>query len=211
MKLAVFGATGGAGRHLLTQALAAGHEVTAFARDASRLDTAAHRGLTVVEANVLEPDEISPRLKDVDAVVSAIGQRRGSPATLCADSVRSLSAAMGPVGVRRLVVVSSAGAFIEPGDDWPTKAIAKPLLRRLLRVEMADFVAMEGVIRATDLDWTIVRPPQLTDKAATGRYRTSVDAALRRAYRVARADLADAVLRTVANPELIHKTVTVAN
>ncbi|WP_035858707.1 NAD(P)-dependent oxidoreductase [Cryptosporangium arvum] len=208
MKITVLGATGGVGRQVVTQALADGDQVTAAVRDPSRL--AAHPQLDVVETDVLDPAALAPLLLGRDAVVSSLGHRGGGPQTVLADGARSLVTAAAEAGVRRVLVVSASGAYTEKDDDLVTRAVAKPLVRLFLRQNFVDTENMEQVIRTSGLDWTIVRPPRLTDKPHTGRYRTGYDG-VRGGYTVARADVADCLLSLIDRTEAVGRTVTVAN
>jgi nucleoside-diphosphate-sugar epimerase len=130
--------------------------------------------------------------------------------------------AMQVAGVRRLVVVSAApiGTVpsparprpprFDPGDGLLMRAVLNPLVKVAFREHYADLAAMEDIVRASGLDWTIIRPPQLTDKPLTGAYRTAYGRNLRRGLRIARADVADLMLHALSQPETIRKTVGVA-
>jgi putative NADH-flavin reductase len=207
MRVTVFGATGGIGTDVVRQALAAGHEVVAVVRDAGRLTVPAGAGLGVVTADVMDPAQIGPAVKEADAVVSALGPRPGGPATVLADSARSILAALDQTGVRRLVTVSASGAFIEPGEPFVTRVVVKPLLHRFLRDAMTDTQRMEAEIRASDTDWTLIRPPRLTSKPGRGRYRRATDRNVGRT--IARADVADAILAVLPDPATIRHAVGV--
>ena len=181
MKLTVFGATGRTGLQVVEQGLAAGHEVRAVVRDATQL-APDRTGLDVVVADVMDPATIVEAVTGSDAVVSTIGTRNGrKPTTVCADTSRSIVEAMHKAGTRRLVVVSGTGPFDE-GEGPGMRYFIKPLGRLFLKHVFADFVAMEEIVRASGLDWTIVRPPSLTDKPFTGHYRTRRDLNLRRNF-----------------------------
>jgi putative NADH-flavin reductase len=207
MKVTVFGATGGVGSEVVRQAVAAGHEVVAVVRDPARLTVPVGPGLGVVTADVMEPAQIGPAVKGADAVVSALGPRKGGPATVLSDGIRSILTAMADTGVRRLVAVSASGAFIEPSDPFVIRVVVKPLLGRLLRDAQADTRQMETEIWASSSDWTLMRPPQLTNRPARGRYRRMIDHNVGRS--IARADLADAILAALADPATIGHTVGV--
>ncbi|WP_433256255.1 NAD(P)-dependent oxidoreductase [Streptosporangium sp. CA-135522] len=211
MKLTVFGASGGTGTQLVRQALDAGHEVTAVARESSRLSFPDHPGLTVIRADVRSPNAVGPAVEGRDAVLSALGSTSArTPTDVCAAGVRGILGAMADTGARRLIVVSASGAFTDGGDGPFTRLVAKPLLQRFLRHPFADTRIMEEEIRATaDLDWTIVRPPRLTDGPRTGRYRTSLDRNVRGGLTLSRADLADCVLNRLDDPETIRTVVCV--
>ncbi|MET8386060.1 NAD(P)-binding oxidoreductase [Streptosporangium canum] len=112
-------------------------------------------------------------------------------------------------GRGRPVAVSASGAFIDDGDGPLTRLIVKPLLQRVLRHPFADTRAMEEEIRATDLAWTIVRPPRLTDGPRTGRYRVSLNRNVRGGLILSRADLADCMLSRLDDPATVSAVVCV--
>jgi putative NADH-flavin reductase len=209
MKLTVFGATGGIGTQVVRQALDAGHEVVAVVRDPGRLDVPARPGLTVVRADVMDPEAIGPALDGADAVVSALGPRPGGAVTVNSDGIRAILRALDKAGVRRIVVVSAAGAFTEPTDGAISRLIAKPLLQRILREGMADTRRMEQEVRASTAEWTLMRPPRLTNRAGRGRYRTAIDRHV--GTSIARADVADAILNALGNPATAGHTVGIGN
>jgi putative NADH-flavin reductase len=190
------------------QAIAAGHEVTAVVRDPTKLP--ADERLEVVVADIMEPASIADAVANRDAVVSSMGSREGlKPTSVCEDSARSIVEAMHRTGSKRLVVVSGSGPFVE-GDGFVMRYIAKPIAGRILKHGFADFVAMETVVRASGLDWTIVRPPRLTDKPVTGRYRTRADLNLRRGLTLPRSDLAHMILASLDDADMYGATLFVA-
>jgi putative NADH-flavin reductase len=134
--------------------------------------------------------------------------------------------AAGGTGTRLLDLACAAGHEVtavvrDParltGDDphltvvTANVRVVKPILRGLLRHPWADMRRMEDIVRDSDLDWTIMRPPMLTDGRGTGSYRTAVDRNVRGGIRVSRADLADGILRCLADPGSIHTAVSIAN
>ena len=185
MRLTVFGATGGTGTSLVEQALAAGHDVTAVVRDPNRLTTRLPLGspssgpgrsmLHVEIADVMDPAAIVPYVETADAVVSALGPRGRGPTTVTSEGARSISDAMEKGDARRLIVVT--GSIVDDtGNGFFMTHVVKPLARGTFLADVcADMRHAEKVVHTTDLDWTIVRPPRLTDKAATGGYRAAID------------------------------------
>ncbi len=200
MRLTVFGATGGIGTELVRQALARGREVTPVVRDPARLRVPPTAGLTVVQADVMDPAAIEPLLKGTDAVVSAVGPRRGGPVTVLTDSMHAILKAMDQAGVRRLVAVSASGFFVEEGEGLLTGKIAKPILRRVLRDNASDTRRMESLITASPADWTIMRPARLTN-GPRRPYTTALDRYV--GPSVGRADVADAMLNALTDPATI--------
>jgi putative NADH-flavin reductase len=211
MKLTIFGATGTTGTTITAQALAAGHDVTAVVRDPSRLTIPDHPRLRVVTADVMDPTSISQAVEDADAVISALGPRGTGPTTVILDSVHSIIAAMDKTGSRRFVEVSGS-IVADEGESLYMRYLVKPLARRtFLRHVCADMRAGETEIRSSDLDWTIVRPPSLNDKQATGSYRTAIDQNLPHGFSISRADLAAYMLALVDDPASVHRHVAIAN
>ena len=211
MKLTIFGATGATGTSLTEQALAAGHEVTAVVREAGRLAVPADPRLRIVTADVMDAASIAPAVEGADAVVSTIGPRGTGPTTVIRDSVRSIVAAMEKTGARRFVQVSGS-IVADEGESLYMRYLIKPLARRtFLRDVCADMRAGEEEIRGSGLDWTIVRPPALTAKPATGTYRMAIDRNLPHGFQVSRADLAACMLALLDDPATVHRHVGMAN
>jgi putative NADH-flavin reductase len=211
MQLTIFGASGGTGHRLVEQALAAGHTVTAVVRDPARLPVR-HDRLKLVVADVLDPEAITPAVADADAVVSALGPRSSrNRSSITSAGMASILKAMRTAGSSRLVVVSAAPvASDDHGTTLPYRLLVKPLLlRALLGGLYADLAVMEETVRRSGLAWTILRPPQLTDGPRTGSYRQATDANLRRGYRISRADLADAILAALEDPDSVKATITI--
>lgn len=211
MRLTVLGATGGTGRELITQGLAAGHEMTAVVRDPARLPVRDER-LHVVRADVFDAAALEPAVKDADAVLSALGHRSRRDTWVCAPAARATVAAMRATDRRRLLVVSAAPvARNDPGDRRLYAMTVRPLLRRLLARAYADMAEMEEQVRAGGLDWTILRPPRLTDGPATGRARTALNQNVPGGYILSRADLAAEMLRRIDDDRSIHATIGIGN
>ncbi len=205
MRLFVLGATGGTGRALLEQARRRGHRVTAFVRSPRNLGPAGE-GLTVIGGDPRSADELRASLPGHDAVVSALGPRGLGPTTLVADSARSTVAAMQATGVRRLLVVGVAVLF---EDHGLLTAIAR---RTFLRNVARDSAGMERVLRESGLDWTVARPPRLTDGGLTRAYgvaegRMPPGARLT----ISRADVADFLLDEVESPAHVRQIVGLAS
>jgi putative NADH-flavin reductase len=236
MRLTVFGASGGTGRRLVEQALAAGHTVTAVVRDPARLvlDTPTATGTTapasaggkgapaggrrpgleveglrVLTADVFSAADVEAAVGGADAVVGALGARsRSDTSRVMSAGTGTILAAMGRAGVDRVVVVSAAPvASDDNGTTALYRLLAAPLLRALLRESYADMARMEAAVRGSGLDWTIVRPPQLTNGPHTGTYHQARGANLRGGYRISRADLADAILASLADPTTVGATI----
>jgi len=205
MRLFILGATGGTGRALIDQAVERGHRVTAFVRSPQKLGSP-RGGLTVLQGDPRSVDELRAALPGHDAVLSALGPPGPGPTTIVGDAARSTVTAMQATGVLRLLVVGVAVLFEHQG-------ILSAILRRtLLRNVAKDSAEMERVVLASGLDWTIVRPPRLTNGPLTRRYGVS-DGRLPRGARltVGRADVAHFLLEELERPAHVHRIVGMAS
>src|SRR6059058_6526374 len=220
MRLTIFAATGGIGRQVLEQAVGAEHEVTAVVRNPAKL----HRAVRAVTSDLAAPDPmaVESAVKGADAVLSGLGPRSASEAGIAWQGTRSIVEAMKATGVRRIVVVSAAPIGTvpspgrpkppkhDPGDGFFMRHLFSPLVKTALRKHYADLARMEDVLRDSGLDWTVVRPPKLTDEALTGTYRTANGQNLRRGVVISRADVAQLMLRVLEQPQTIRQAIGIA-
>lgn len=203
MKLAVFGASGPTGLQVVRQALAAGHRVTAVTRkpDAFPLGSA---DLEIVGADVTDPEGVERAFADIEAIVSTFGVPYSrEPITVYSEGIANITRAMVRHGIQRLVCVSSTTVATEeaPGETFFWRKVVIPfLLNRLGRTLYDDMQRMEAIVRASGLDWTIVRPAGLFDAAdPTDDYEVS--ARRLRGRFTSRADLAQTLVREATKPE----------
>jgi putative NADH-flavin reductase len=201
MKIAVFGATGGVGRQVVQQALAAGHQVTALARDPSRL-AGADPNLTVVAGSVLDEAAVQQTLAGADAAVVSLGNTANNPEYVVSQGTQViLNVISQRDGPRRMVVVSSIGV----GDSKDQVPFAfKMLMKTVLRKAMEDKERQEALVKASGLDWIIVRPGGLTDGPATGQYQAGLDPKIS-AGQVARADVAAFILQQLTDDTYLRQ------
>jgi putative NADH-flavin reductase len=208
VRLLVLGATGGIGIELVRQTLTRGHEVTAFVRSAERL-TPFGKQIVVAQGNLIDTAKLAQVMAGQDAVLSAFGPRVPLAKTdshLLRDFGVALTSAMKQSGMRRAVVVSTAFLFKD--------ALIPPayLLGRLFFPSVvADATQMEGVLRRSGLDITIVRPPQLTDRPHTGVFRTRVDRLPGFGFRIPRSDVADFMIQITADAAFLGSVVGVCS
>src|SRR5437867_4028809 len=220
MKLAIVAATGGIGRKVLEQAVAAGHDVTAVVRNPGRLS----EGIRIVGADLTAPDPAALRtaIGGAAAVLSGLGPRPLSEAGIASRGTRAVIQAMRATGVRRIVVVSAAPIGTvpspgspnppkhDPGDGFLMRYLLNPLVKVVLRRHYADLALMEDMIRDSGLDWTIVRPPRLNDGPLSGHYRTAFGQNLCRGLAISRADVAHLMLSVLERPESIGRVMGIA-
>lgn len=191
MKLLVFGPTGGTGRQLVSQALDAGHDVTAFTRNPAALEP--HQRLKIEAGATHDSSAVGRAIAGQDAVLCALGGRPWRRhERVCSTAVRTIVPLMENNGTRRIVAISTFGA----GD---TRAQVGWLARSLvfgfvLRSEVADKEAMERRLAESILDWTVVRVGLLTDGPARDTWRAADDGSIRGMGKIARADVASFML-----------------
>ncbi len=208
MKLVVLGATGGTGIEMVRQALERGHCVTAFVRSSQRLHAFLDR-INLQQGDLLNSAELERVVRDHDAILSGFGPRLPISKT-DKDLLRrfglAVSSAMLRTGVRRVAVESTAFLFRDSVIP-PAYLVGRLFFRDIVD----DASVMERIFGEGGLDWTMVRPPRLTDQPYTGRYRVREGHLPRFGFRISRADVADCLIRTVEDGAHIRKTVGVSN
>ena len=207
MRLFVVGATGGTGKQLLTQALEAGHDVTAFARDPGKIKEQ-HPRLRCIRGDVTDHRGLGDTLRAHDAAISAIGRGYSFRSEqLIQRAVPVILAAAQVAGVRRLIFVSALGVG-ESVRQAPLQA--RLFFGTLLRGIYADKLIGDNLIRQSNLDWTIVQPSQLNDGPLTRQYRSGERLELRGRPAISRADVAHYILSIVADAAALRKTLIVS-
>lgn len=208
MQFLIFGATGATGGPLTRLALEAGHTVTAVVRQPSRLSLS-HASLRVVQGDVLLPGSFADAMRGVDAVMSCLGVNTTKPTLFYSTSMRNIVDAMRAAGVSRLMAMSALGLDIGPDINVAQKFFTRFVLQRVLRHPYADLRRMEATMKGSDLDWTIVRPPMLTNGEPRGTWRVAVDSFLAHPFKISRRDLAAYMLSDAGNAAVYRRTVEV--
>lgn len=211
MKIAVFGATGATGRHVVAQALDRGLHVVAAVRQPSAL-LISHPHLTVVRSDVISSESLSAATADTEAVISALGIGASrQPTTVYSAGTANIIAAMRETNSSRLVAVSAAPAAPWELSPFFQRHVLLPMLQRVFGATYDDMRIMERDLEASSADWTVVRPPRLNNKPARGSYRLSTEGPIKGGSAIARADLGRCLLDAATNPDLIGKAAWVAN
>ncbi|MDQ2759847.1 MAG: SDR family oxidoreductase [Actinomycetota bacterium] len=209
--ITIFGSTGGTGRELVRLALEQGHDVTAVARDPDAVEVA-HERLVVLRADVLDPGSLPAVMGGAGAVMSALGAAAGrAPTTVYSAGVANILEAMCGADVRRFIGISAAPVIPRSEAGVAERLLVFPLLYRFFGGAYADMWRMEGLLRASQAEWTVLRPPMLTDKPPTGRYRTALNENVRGGRRITRGDLAAAMLEVLDDRSAVRAAVGVAN
>lgn len=178
MKVILFGATGFSGQGILEEALKQGHEVTILVRDASKI-AIKHKNLTLVEGNVLDTQIVASVLHHQEAVIQCLGvggKGDGKPSTFISDATKVIVDEMQKQNIKRLIAMSNVGAGNSIAfQPWFFTKIILPYFMKWLKVIIEDKNRMEPIIMNSNLDWTIVRCPNIVDKPAKGTCNAILD------------------------------------
>ena len=211
MKLTVFGATGQTGKEVVAQALEEGDEVVAYARNPAKLGIANDR-LTVVQGELSDRGQIERAIAGADAVVSTLGPRGGSRDKPLTRGMQNIVAAMDKLGVRRIIITSTLSAK-DQNDKPELRARALVFLVKLaMRPAYDEVVSVADTLRASDLDWTILRMTMLNNKPKSGKVsagylgRSEVAASF-----IARADIAGFILLCLREGKYVRQAPAISN
>lgn len=203
MHVLIVGASKGIGLETTRQALAAGHEVRAFARSAPAIPLS-DPSLEKMRGDALKSGDVEAALVGVDVVIQILGVGLGDlfrPVHLFSDATRVLVAAMRRQGVKRLICVTGFGA----GDSRASISCLQRLpFQIVFRRAYEDKSLQEKLIKESELDWTIVRPGVLTSGPRTSRYRILSEPAQWRNGIISRADVAEFLVRQIGDRMYIH-------
>ena len=206
--LLVIGASRGIGLETVRCALAAGHRVRAFARHAAAIPIQLP-GLEKVAGDALDAAAIAAALAATDAVIQSLGAPKGPQSvlggtTLFSRATRILVDAMRAHGPRRLVTVTGMGAGDSRGHGGLLyDALVFPLV---LKRVYDDKDVQEQIVKASGLEWTIVRPGLLTSGPATGAVRALTDPKDWGPGTISRADVADFLVREAFERRFVGQT-----
>ncbi|MFV0524123.1 MAG: NAD(P)-dependent oxidoreductase [Acidimicrobiales bacterium] len=196
----VFGASGKIGRHVVHQLLDAGHHVTAYVRDPAKLTTT-HPDLNVIVGGLDDLEAITRAVTGADAVISALGPslRRSATGTPVADGTRRIVDAMDAAGVRRFTGLATP-SVADPHDQPTIKGALLPRFARLTMPNaMTELVAMTDAVTGSDLDWTIARITNPTNRPAKGRTRAGYLGRDKVGWAMTRADIAAFLISQIAD------------
>ncbi|XP_072289806.1 uncharacterized protein [Eucyclogobius newberryi] len=217
MKIAVLGATGQTGQHLVQQALQQGHTVTAVVRSPEKV-TVQHDNLKVVKANIFSSDSLKDNFKDQDVVMSCLGFPTSffSGVTGYTLSMHAMVKAMREAKVNRLITMTSW--YTEPNSGTQSSYMIRFLLLPMIRSVLTNMFQMEQFLQTTnDIEWTVVRPPGLRNQPASALdflthegYFVPDNSGIPVGSAVARGDVARFMLSLLNNNTWIKKAVAIA-
>ncbi len=208
MRVAIIGASRGVGRHIAEQALARGHEVTAAVRNPADVGMR-HERLWVVTCDATDRAAVGAVIEDQDVVFCALGTDSRGPTTLYSSAAQNVVAGMRQHGVRRLVFLSNFGVLDETASDL-IGSLMLVLVRRVIRHTLADHRRALETMISSDVEWIAVRPMALSDGPMTGSYRIDPDGLPRNGRSIARADVADFMLKQADDNRYLRQAPAIA-
>lgn len=206
MTIAVFGATGKTGQGVVQEALARGHSVIAVCRT-QPAGGAFPTGVQIVIANIMKAAEVQQAMVGAEAVVCVIGPRPPYKDIFCATATQNIIQGMKQLGLRRLVCLTGGMVGDYPAErtfwmQWMANRFRQQNPKGAL-----DRVQQEQAVLESGLDWTILKPPRLTDGAATGHYQTGEHLRLGLLSSLSRADLAAFMVGAIESGSHIRQRV----
>jgi len=210
MRITIFGATGGTGKQLVEQALAAGYQVVAYVRNPSKLNIR-HENLTIVQGDLADQAMIERAISGADAVISILGPRGDSKNKPITRGMQNIIEAMKKKGVRRLIISSTLSAK-DPNDlpDFKAKALVN-LVKLAMHAAYEEIVSVAETVRKSDLDWTIVRLTTLNNNPKLGKVRVGYLGKGEVGLRISRADLAEFMLKQVQDTKYLRQAPVISN
>lgn len=212
MKLTVFGATGGVGREVVTQALDAGHEVSAYVRNPAKLNVD-HPSLTVVAGELADRDAVQRAVAGADTVISALGPSLDRKATgmPLVEGTRAIIDGMQAEGVERYIGMATP-SLRDPRDSRSALGLIVPFMgRTFLSRAYRELLEMSEIVTSSELDWTIARFTRPVDGAAKGTVRAGFLGVDRIGASITRADIAAFLLDQVADARFSRAAPAISN
>jgi putative NADH-flavin reductase len=217
MNIAIFGASGATGKLLTNRCLAAGYKVTALVRSPASFRIS-NPNLRVIEGNAFDSAAVRQTVEGADVVLSALGATSLKREDVLERAVPLIISAMQqtasqPKPVRRIIVLGSAGALptsLDKQAAWRRWLVQNILYNTLLKWPVASQISQWNDLSHSDLDWTMVMPPMLTNTPARGHYRVDGDALPRGGSRISRQDVADFMIQQIDDPQWIKRGVYIS-
>ena len=209
MRILIFGASGATGHELIKQALTSGHLITAFVRDPSKL-TIKNKNLEIIQGDVKDYSSVENAIKGHDVVLSALGVSKPlkkDPVVI--EGVKNILQAMEKLNIKRIVYLS----FLAVGQGRQDAGfLIKHIISRIVHNEIEDHQEKEVLIKASNLEWTIIHPPKLTNGVKRGSYRIGENIKSSSFLAtLSRADVADFMIKQLNDNRFLRKTVRIMN
>jgi putative NADH-flavin reductase len=216
MKVALFGASGATGKLLTRRCLSAGYEVKVLLRSPESFPFLGQ--VQVIQGSAFDPAVVHDTVEGCDVVLSALGAKSLKREDVLERAVPEIVAAMeqtalGSKPVRRIIVLGSAGALrssLNKQPAWRRWIVQKIVYNTLLKWPVASQVSQWKTLARSNLDWTMVMPPMLTNAPGRGTYRIDEQALPHNGMRISREDVADFMMRQIEDRRFIREGVYIS-
>lgn len=216
MNIAIFGASGATGTLLTQRSLGTGHSVTALLRNPEKFPL--RDKVHVIQGNAFDPEAVRCTIEGADVVLSALGARSLKKEDVLERAVPLIIAAMQqtasqPKPMRRIIVLGSAGALptsLDKQPAWRRWIVQNIVYNTFLKWPVASQISQWRDLSNSDLDWTMVMPPMLTNTPGHGTYRIDADALPHNGSRISREDVADFMMQQIGDPQWVRKGVYIS-
>lgn len=204
MKIVVFGADCKTGETLVRQALSQGHEVKAFFNQPNAIDFF-HEKLQIIKADILNYCKVEYAIEGQEVVIIALDSGKEKESNYLFSATKNIIRAMENKKVNRMICISAAGVLGNDGGFIFDKLIQPLFYRRDFKEKKKQL----RLIMRSNLDWIVVRPPQLIDSETLSSYHISSEKPKRN--KVSRANLADFMLKHLKSTEYVHRMPIISN
>lgn len=211
MNIAIFGASGATGRLLTKRCYDAGHQITALLRHPETFPL--RMIVRAVHGSAFDPVAVAQTIEGADIVLSALGANSLGKEDVLERAVPEIVTAMQHKGVRRIIVLGSAGAKPDALDKqpaWRRWIVENLVYKTFLKWPVASQRSQYATLSASNLDWTMVMPPMLTHTRGRGKWRVDPEALPPNANRISREDVADFMMQQIDNPQWVGKAVYIS-
>lgn len=207
--LIVFGATGPTGREFVKQALDKGCELTIVVRDPLSFDMN-HPKMKVIKGDVMKRSSFENEMLGKDAVISCLGSGgKTKPTLIYSKGIENIISTMEKSSVKRITCISALCLSTNDRMSFMGKLLTK-FVQKIYKEPYKDMRSMEKILEKANLQWTIVRPPMLTNKTKTGIYRLGINGHISRPFSISRADLASYMLKSINDSRTFRAKVEIA-
>jgi putative NADH-flavin reductase len=217
MNVAIFGASGATGTLLTQRCIEADHQVTALLRIPEKFPL--RERIDIIQGSPFNLTAVSQTIEGADVVLSALGANSLKKEDVLERAVPQIIAAMHETAtqqkpVRRIIVLGSAGALPSSLDKQPFYRrwiVENIVYKTFLKWPIASQISQWQNLSHSNLDWTMVMPPMLTNATARGSYRIDGDALPRNGSSISREDVANFMMQQIDSPRWIKKGVYISS
>jgi putative NADH-flavin reductase len=213
MKIVIFGASGYSGKEILQKALEKNHQVTVLTRSKSSIKIN-HPNINIIEGNVLDTKTVKEVLQNQEAVIQCLGvggKGDGKPSTFISEATKVIVTEMENAKVKRLIAMSNIGAGNSIAfQPWIFTKVILPYFMKWLKVIIDDKNRMEPIIMNSNLDWTIVRCPNIISKPEKGKITASLDGKNLK-LSITNKDTANFMIKQLTDKTFINQAPSISN